>query len=165
MKRKNRAPDHIGSVLESLSVSMGKRELYDFAAICGNWRGIVGHALAEVSSPARLARKSLTIEVAQPVWADSMGYMKNEIIEKVNSTLGRRMVSRIRMIVRKGSGKGLGAEENGPTNRPPLPQSAVREAEEAVKYIDDSQLRSTFKRIILKDVSLKYYLNDKKKNP
>ncbi|MDH5638027.1 MAG: DUF721 domain-containing protein, partial [Nitrospinota bacterium] len=85
MKRKNRAPSHISSALESLSISMGKREVYDFAAICGNWQDIVGRALAEVSSPARLARKSLTIEVAQPVWADSMGYMKNEIIEKVNA--------------------------------------------------------------------------------
>jgi len=162
MRRKNSVPSHIGSVLESLSTAMGKRELYDFAAIRGQWRAIVGRALADVSSPVSLARKTLAIEVAQPVWADSMGYMKNDIIGKINSTLGRHAVTRLRMTVRKGTAadKESGATVMAP---PPIPLSAEREAEEAVKYIGDSQLRSTFKRIILKDIGLKYHLNDKKK--
>ncbi|MDH5476976.1 MAG: DUF721 domain-containing protein [Nitrospinota bacterium] len=165
MRRKKQAPSHIGQVLESLSASMGKRELYDFAAISGNWRRIVGPVLDKVSSPVRISRKTLTIDVAQPVWIDSMGYMKKEIIQKVNAVLGQHMVSRIRMTVRQGSPENAGTENQEKLDLTNVPLAAQREAEEAVKHIKDSQLRSDFKRIILKDVCLKYYLPGKKTKP
>ena len=163
MKKRNRAPSPVSAVIESIASSMGKREMYDFAAICGNWRKIVGQAMSDISSPARLARKTLTIDVAQPVWADSMGYMKNEIIGKVNHILGRNAVAKIRMSIQKGAGE-AGKDKPQPDEpAAPLPLAVIREVEDAVKYIPDSQLRSTFKRIILKDVGKKYSVTSSKK--
>jgi len=142
---------------------LGKREVFEFAAIFGEWTRIVGQTLAGVSAPIRLSGKTLYLEVAEPVWADSMGYMRKEIIEKVNRMLGRGAVSKIRMTVRMGGRPKPGSGEREPLAE--VPESAVREVEEAVKFIPDSQLRSAFKRIILKDIALKYFLKDKKSKP
>ena len=151
-------------LLEEVSASLGKKEIYDFAVIAGNWTRIVGQAMAHVSTPVRLSRKTLSLEVREPVWADSMGYMKKQIIENVNRLLGKAAVSKIGMSVKK-AGKELGRSGASPIDISKIPQSAAREAEEAVKFIDDSQLRSTFKRVILKDIGHKYSLDNEKLKP
>jgi len=164
MKGAKRAPETIRAILERTCSAMGKKEVYEFAAVLGHWEEMVGPALAAVSAPERLSGKTLYLEVAEPVWADSMGYMKKEIMAKVNRLLGRDAVGRIKMTVQKRT-RDVDAQPPGPVLEAALPASAVAEAEETVKHISDSQLRSTFKRIILKDISRKYSRGNIKNKP
>ena len=161
--RKSAPARPLEDILKDLSVSLGKRELYDLAAISGQWVKLAGKVMAQASTPAKLYNKTLVLEVSEPVWADSISYMKGQIIEKVNGALGKEAVRNIKTALKKKDARAdkPGREEiSDPAN---LPSSALREVEEALKYIEDSELRSIFKRVILKDVGLKYSLNKEKR--
>ncbi len=153
MSKKNRSPKAIGSVIESLLLSIDRDGLYNLAKIELQWENIVGPQLAAVSIPARLSGKTLTVWAAEPVWVDSMSYHKADITSKVNSILGKHAVTSVEVVMNveaKSRKKMPQIKQNEQEQTKPMSDSAIAEMEEALDKISDSQLRSTFKKVILK---------------
>lgn len=155
MKKKSPGPVNMGSVLANALKSLSQPQILDFVRIDGLWEEIVGRRLWRVSRPAELRRGTLTIWVTEPVWVDSMMYMKSRIISQVNEAMGQHTVSGLKIVQKSGIFRPAPGEPEKEEDQPPLDMGPDEEIDPALDGIDDSQLRSTFKRVILKDKGLK----------
>lgn len=138
------------SILRSALSSVDQANLANLARVTDGWEKIVGQPLAGVSVPAELAYKKLLIWVREPVWADSMMYMKTEIISRINGLLGKDAVNSIRTVY-KADFPDSRRRAPAPQKDPDPPEWALRRAEEALAGVEDSELRSALKRVMLKD--------------
>ena len=143
-----------GDILEKALISTGHPNLVTFARIDRVWPEIVGEQLSKVSRPGDLSKRELTIWVKEPVWVDSLMYMKRKLIENINKRLSENMVGSIRVIRKKWEAEEPNiAEPLQP--KAPLTKEAIKEVEKVVESIEDPELRSTLKRIMLKSLVAK----------
>lgn len=150
MKKAGRLTE-LESVLKKALSSVDQANIANLARVCDGWEKIVGQPLANASIPAELEYKRLLIWVKEPIWADSMMYMKTEIISRVNGLLGKDAVNAIRTVY-KSDFPQFRREKAAPSKEPDPPEWAVRKADEAVAGVEDSELRSAFKRVMLKNI-------------
>lgn len=140
--------------LSSALKSIGAANMLDFVRVEKEWAKIVGDKLAKVSKPAKLSSRTLTVWVREPVWADSMMYLKADITEKVNLVLGKKVINAIRVVTKADLENTETRETPGKPDEPRevnLPASELEEIEKALKSVGDSQLRSILKRVMLKN--------------
>lgn len=150
MKKASRlAP--LDSILRTALSSVDQANIANLARVCDGWGKIVGAPLAAASTPAELEYKRLLIWVKEPIWADSMMYMKAEIISRVNGLLGKEAVNSIRTVY-KADFPEFQRKKTPPRKEPAPPEWAVRTVDEAVESVEDSELRSVLKRVMLKSV-------------
>lgn len=158
MKRRSSFPVDIESALAGALKAINRPNVLVFARIINKWPNIVGTQLAGVSAPGDFNRKVLTVWVSEPVWMDTMLYMEREIKYKLNSLFQAPVVTKVKIILKRGfdrAGAGSTDEETGDDKGPPLSDSDIRDIDSAVAGLPDSQLRSSFKRVMLKDRKLK----------
>ncbi len=58
-----------------------------------NWQDIVGNALAKKSAPYFVKNRILYVSVENSIWTQQMQFLKNDIIEKINSFLNGAYIS------------------------------------------------------------------------
>ncbi len=157
MKKKSSPFASLESILERALKINDKPGILHFARILSNWEKITGPQLYKVSRPDSLSRKTLTIGATEPVWVDSMMYMKNEIIRKVNSLFAEPVIKNIKIIHNSDIVFNDMEEADNIKEAENIQMSAELdpEYEEALELIEDCQLRSIFRRVMLKDRSLK----------
>ena len=156
MRRRAGAFKPLGSALAGALGSVNKSGLLSFARIERRWEDIVGSRLAAVSRPGALSRKSLTIWVSEPVWTDSMLYLRSEIIAKINEVVGDNLVDSIRVVMKRGDDADR-QDAGGKTVAEPaveISETDLVEIERAMENTPDSQLRSIFKRVMLKNIEV-----------
>ncbi|MBI5815504.1 MAG: DUF721 domain-containing protein [Nitrospinae bacterium] len=144
----------LGSILGRALSAVSHGSLYDLAMIEERWGEIVGEGLRAVSLPAELERKKLVIWVKEPVWADSMGYLKDEITGKINNALEKKVVDGIKVVYRRDFDRtrpSPPAAQEEPDTRLVSPETLLKIEEEAAK-VEDSELREAIKRVMLKSV-------------
>lgn len=152
MSGKRGKMSRIGFVLASALRSVDRANLLNFARIEREWGKIVGPQLGAVSAPAKLSYRTLNIWVSEPVWADSMTYLKSEIIRKVNETLGKEVIDDVRVMM-KSDFRQSGAAETGKQKAASadVPESEREEIRRVAAEVEDSQLRSILERVMLKN--------------
>lgn len=155
MRRRKRTVS-AGEALQGALKAVGQQSLFTLARIELNWSGIVGSQLAAVSHPADIVKGELIVWVKEPVWVDSISYMKRKLIANINASLGAAYVTEVR-IVRKtwDTPEVEGEEESGSFKDIPYPDDAIEEAEKAVANVTDPELRSSLKRVMLKSLKAK----------
>ena len=141
----------IESILRTALSAVDKANIANLARVSDGWGKIVGEPLAAASTPAELEYKRLLIWVKEPIWADSMMYMKSEIISRVNGLLGKEAVTSIRTVY-KADFPEFQRKKPPPRKVPDPPEWAVRTVDEALVGVEDSELRSVLKRVMLKSV-------------
>jgi predicted nucleic acid-binding Zn ribbon protein len=62
------------------------------------WPEIVGAAIAEQASPIKEYRGSVTVTCAASVWAQELDLMAPEIVDRLNKSLTRGQVQRLRCV-------------------------------------------------------------------
>lgn len=156
MKRRSTFPVDIKYALTGALKSLNRPNVLILARIVNKWPEIVGPQLAGVSAPGDYKRKILTVWVSEPVWVDTMLYMEREINDKVNLIFNTPTVSKVKIILKRGF-KVANSTDDKPDDDegPPLSDSQIMEVDSAVAELPDSQLRSSFKRVMLKDRKLK----------
>ncbi|VAX17187.1 hypothetical protein MNBD_NITROSPINAE03-1251 [hydrothermal vent metagenome] len=159
MKRRVSFPVDMKSALAGALKSVNQTNVLTFARIQSKWIDIVGPQLAAVSKPAGFKRKVVTVWVSEPVWMDTMLYMERQIIAKLNALFASPVVSKVKIIHKSGfdTGGSTGgtAEDKEDDKSSPLSDSEIKEIDSAVAGLPDSQLRSSFKRVMLKDGKLR----------
>ncbi|MBI4665716.1 MAG: DUF721 domain-containing protein [Nitrospinae bacterium] len=141
--------------LERILSVVGQASLMDFAILESNWPQIVGDALSRVSRPAELSRKRLVIWVKEPVWADSMSYLKPQIAQKANSILKKEAVTSTRITYRSDfeqlpTATGPKAREKEILRE--IPAEEAQRIDKELENVEDSELRAALKRVMLKSV-------------
>jgi hypothetical protein len=98
-----------------------------------DWPAIVGPALAAVTTPHRLSAGGLTIACSGPV-AMELQYMAVELIDRINTHLGSRVVHTLRFV--------QAPPPPAAAARPGPPRHAVAAAEAAVADLPAGELRN-----------------------
>ena len=141
-----------GDILEKALLSTGHPNLVTFARIDRAWPEIVGEQLSRVSRPGDLLKRELTIWVKEPVWVDSLMYMKRKLIGNINKRLSGNMIGSVR-VIRK-NWEEVTPDTIEPTvPKEPLTKESIQEVEDIVASVEDPELRSTLKRIMLKSLA------------
>lgn len=142
-----------GSALSSALSGVDLANLANLGRLEKGWADIVGPQLAEVSRPAKVAFRELTVFVAEPVWADAMNFHRSRIVERTNVLLGKAVIDRVRLSVQPDA---MRKPPPPPPPRPTRPPTAEEEAavEAALVGVADSELRSILRRVILKSVAV-----------
>jgi hypothetical protein len=98
------------------------------------WAGIVGPALADVTTPRRLSQGTMTIGCSGPV-AMELQHLSTELVARINQYLGSQAVRRLRFVQT--------AVARTPARlRPRLPEGVEMAASEAVADLPDGPLRT-----------------------
>lgn len=93
-------------------------------AVWERWAEIVGDEVARHAEPTSLRDGTLKIRTESPVWATEIGYLGSEIKTRINSALGRELVTEVSVWTGPGPIKGPA----GRTTRTPAASEPPREA-------------------------------------
>jgi predicted nucleic acid-binding Zn ribbon protein len=96
MRKKMDKPAPLGKILQqALKASRIDVDL-DACKLWHYWKDIVGPAVAENARPEAIRGKSLLVNVSSAPWMQQLQFLKPELIEKLNETLGKEVVRDIR---------------------------------------------------------------------
>lgn len=151
MKRPGNSFRSVSGLLDSALGDINRANVANLSRIDAVWEKIIGPQLAVVSKPVSLSHRELVIGVKDPVWLDSMSYHKAEIVSKINSITGRDIITTVRFSIKSD----FKTEPVEKKEEPEISDSEIspetRAAmERALENIQDSQLRSILKRVMLK---------------
>lgn len=94
------SPFHrVSNVLEKLLPSYGLTTHLTEWSLKLQWEEIVGGPVAGHSEPSRLAFKCLVVTVDSPAWVQHLTFLRPELTEKIQRSLGREAVTEIRFKV------------------------------------------------------------------
>jgi len=71
-------------------------------SIFQDWSALVGELVGEHSRPVDVVSGVLTIEVDDPAWAAELGWLSDELIERIRSRLDTNEINEIRVTIQPG---------------------------------------------------------------
>ena len=80
-----KTPQGVDSVLKRLFSKPSMQAKFSKYAFVSHWYEIVGKDIAEHAKPLKLANKILYIQVDSPLWAQELGFLKDEILDRLKS--------------------------------------------------------------------------------
>ena len=139
--------ERIGREVERELARGGSREAIPLAAVTAAWPEVVGDVVARQAWPLRLSRdRTLHVATSSATWANELGFLADEILERLRARLGSDAPAGIRWaagpIPEVAAPLDSGAVET-PAQAPP---EIVAEAAAAASAISDPELRETVAR-------------------
>jgi len=139
--------ERIGREVERELARGGSRDAIPLAALTAAWPDVVGDAIARRAWPLRIARDgTLHVATSSSTWANELGFLADEIVERLRARLGPDAPSRLRCAV--GPVPESAADDPEPSLEPPpdVPAEIGAEADSAAAVIDDPELRELVAR-------------------
>ncbi|MFO7560515.1 MAG: DUF721 domain-containing protein [Desulfobacterales bacterium] len=98
MKTQNKQNlSHIGTVINDvLNQCRKERPDSDMTRIWALWDKTMGMTIAENARPAAFKGQLLVVQVASSPWMQQLQFLKKDIIQKLNSALGKELVQEIK---------------------------------------------------------------------
>ena len=141
--------DRLSYTLGSMLKARGLGSRLSEYRIFGQWEKAVGPAIARHAQPQAVRGKKLTLIVDSPAWMQQLSLLKPEIIEKVNSTLGKKTINDITLRIGEVESRAEPPEE--PPVRNFLSEAEREKIEDYVRGISDPDIREAVSRVIEKD--------------
>jgi predicted nucleic acid-binding Zn ribbon protein len=88
--------EHIGSILQNVMKQWQQGPHAELILIIKMWNAIVGETVAQNAQPASLNKGVLTVHVTGPAWTHQLRFHQNDIVQQINQTAGRPLVSTIK---------------------------------------------------------------------
>jgi len=89
-------PAPLGTILQQ-AIEAAKIDVdLDAYRIWQQWKDVVGPAIAENTRPEAIKGKLLVVHVSSAPWMQQLQFLKPELIEKLNATIGTEVVGDIR---------------------------------------------------------------------
>jgi hypothetical protein len=139
--------ERIGREVERELARGGSRDAIPLAALTAAWPEVVGDAIARQAWPLRIARDgTLHVATSSATWANELGFLADEIVERLQARLGPDAPCRLRCAV--GPVPESAADEPEPSVEAPpeVPAEIGAEADSAAAAIDDPELRELVAR-------------------
>lgn len=105
------------------------------------WRHIAGDGLKQHTVPLRLEGRTLIVAVSDRIWQRQLTSMTGQLLFRLNSTLGKPLVSRIEIVVDSSMNVQTRVNEK-PSTSSEVPQELLA----AASNIKDPELRNNFLR-------------------
>ena len=89
-------PAPLGTILQQAIQASRIDVDLDAYRLWQHWKDVVGPAIAENTRPEVIKRKLLVVHVSSAPWMQQLQFLKPELIEKLNETIGKEVVGDIR---------------------------------------------------------------------
>jgi len=122
----------ISNILEKILPSYGLRTRLAEWSLKLKWGEMVGGQVAAHSEPVRLNFKRLVVMVDSPAWVQHLTFLKSELMEKIQRSIGKETITEIRFKV--GS---LSKSCPSPSFSPPARSLRTRLEEEEAVLIEE----------------------------
>ncbi len=93
---RRRTEKHIRDSLLAFLKSIGLRDHFEENLAIAFWNTTVGKQIAEHTDPQKVTQGILFVKVDNDVWRNELTYMKNEIIQKLNRKIGKKVIQEIK---------------------------------------------------------------------
>jgi len=84
--------EHIGNILADVLKSYRRESDADLVRVWQVWDRIVGDVIAQNARPAAFKGKILLVHVSSSAWIHQFQFLKKEMIEKLNESLGKALI-------------------------------------------------------------------------
>ena len=130
----------LGRILENLFKVPGYRERLAAWRVLSDWEEIVGEEVASRAWPVGFSHGRLRLAVSDPLWASALRFEAPRILSKLNERAGEKIFRELRFVVEP-------PPKRKPRLRKPRPLTPEEKAqlEEAVRHLEDPELREAFK--------------------
>ncbi len=119
------------------------------------WSEIAGGAIARNSCPIKVQKKVLILRVTNSVWMHELQYLKPDLIERINTLVGRRVIEDMEFRVGKLDRKYKPSKRNKKEKAPELPEPDeldIQKAYELTVEIEDEDLKEAIRRAYIKSL-------------
>ena len=89
-------PKGIAQAIAEATAALGIDQTLRRYAVITGWKDVVGEQIARVTKPQRLENGILYVSVKTAPWRAELSLKRREIIEKLNTAAGSRVVNDIR---------------------------------------------------------------------
>lgn len=86
----------IKQVLEAFIKGAGLEERYEENMAIVFWDGAVGKEIAQHTNPRKVSRGIVFVKVDTDVWRSELVFFKNEIIQRLNKKIGKKVIQEIK---------------------------------------------------------------------
>ena len=98
-------PTRVGDLLDSILAKRGVGTQIRRIGALDVWADAVGEKIAEVTEARTVAASTLFVEVRSSAWLMELSFMKEALLERVNTELGREgTIDRIVLTLMEGDG-------------------------------------------------------------
>jgi predicted nucleic acid-binding Zn ribbon protein len=104
-------------LLDPIGKKLGMEDAVDAGRLFARWPAIVGEDVAAHVEPTSLRDGILRVRADSPAWGTEIGYLADEIAGRINSALGSRVVTELRVSAGPRSA-GASGTQKGPVWRP-----------------------------------------------
>ena len=164
--RKRTAPAKLQRLDEIISRALKKRHVpfqSEDRRLAAVWEQAVGPQIASQSRPEYLRKETLAVKVASSVWMHQLHFLKEEIIGKVNASMGSPVVKDIRFTIGPFPPlSGESKEASVPLFQPgPLKERDKKMVAACLESLPDEELREIIRRVMTKEINWRRYLERK----
>ncbi len=86
----------LGTAVKQLVKDLGLSSKLEQYEAVNRWAEVVGARIAQETEPMRIEKGVLVVKVKSSVWRNELNLRKREIIERLNTAIGRQHVKDIR---------------------------------------------------------------------
>ncbi|UCF64307.1 MAG: DUF721 domain-containing protein [bacterium] len=86
----------VSQLIEQFLKSMGIGDKIEENYAIVYWEQAVGKEIAQHTEPYKITQGILFVKVSDPAWRNELQFFKNEIIEKLNQKIGKKIVKDIK---------------------------------------------------------------------
>lgn len=95
-RRKNKYPIHVSNVINQFLKTCRQNIDEDFIKIWRLWDDTVGEAVSKNALPSGFKGSCLHVKVTSSPWLHQLQFLKNDIINKLNSAIGKKLIDEIK---------------------------------------------------------------------
>jgi hypothetical protein len=119
------------------------------------WNKAVGPQIASQSRPEHVRREILLVKVANSVWMQQLHFLKEEIIGKVNTVLGKTSVKDIRFAIGQLPASPDQDHESGFRTllSVPLKERDKKMMDTCLDTLADQELKEIIRRVMTKEIT------------
>lgn len=150
-------PQSIHSILEKTLKALEIDVSVKTYSIFGAWKEIVGESVALQTQPRSIRNRILFIDVSHPTWIQQLQFLKPTLLEKVNGFLGESRIQDIRFKLGKISPIPVPSSKIRAWCGEDLDEGTLKRIELLVQKIDDGEVKTTLKDVLIKGAKLERY--------
>jgi hypothetical protein len=128
------------------------------------WAEAVGPQIAAQTLPEQIRRGVLSVKVASSVWMHQLQFLKKDIIQKFNGLYGEGTVQSLHFSIGEVPGNHSGNDPVVPLTawKSFLKERDERLMEESLAAISDPELKEIMKRVMIREISRRRFLQRRK---
>jgi len=153
-------PKRIKRILNATLRKLGLEKRIKECAILSFWNEAVGENIASHTKPIKVYDGRMTVLVESPSWTQELTFLKSGIMERLNSTIGKKVIKDIYFKIgnvnpaplqRSGIKEPASSTSTVDLERVKLDREKRRKIEESLKKIEDPEIKKILKNFLTKE--------------